>query len=49
MVLSSFFTGGLTGTEGGAEVCHAARLFTETVEGEVATAGVQHVVVRLLP
>jgi hypothetical protein len=49
MVLSLFFTGGLTGTEGGAGVCHAARLSTETVEGEVATAGVQYVVVRLLP
>jgi len=39
---------GLTGTEGGAEVCHAARLFIETVEGEVATAGVLHAAVRLL-
>lgn len=29
-------------------MCHAARLFIETVEGEVATAGVQYVVVRLL-
>jgi len=36
------------GTEGGAEVCHGVRLFVETVEGEVATAGVQYAVVRLL-
>jgi hypothetical protein len=48
MVFSLFCTGGLTGTEGGAEVCHAARLFIETVEGEVATAGVLYVAVHLL-
>lgn len=39
---------GLAGTEGGAEVCHAAHQLIETVQGEVATAGVHYVVVRLL-
>lgn len=39
---------GLAGTEGGAEACHAAHQLIETAQGEVATAGVQYVVVRLL-